>query len=145
MKARTHTHTMSIRLGVYVLMCMSVYLHKWKTNTAHNLSMLCTQHHTVYRVCTVEGCIWGRAWCHVCEEHCCQNHTTSYYQCNRLGVFLWEETLYIRTIRIMMTICYKNRNIRMLLNVWTAILSNLHRHSCRCLHANEFVKPSTVV
>ena len=28
-----------------------MYLHKRKTNTAHNLSILCTQHHTVYRVC----------------------------------------------------------------------------------------------
>ena len=46
-KAHTHTHTMPILLGVYVLASMSVYLHKRKTNPAHNLSVLCTQHHTV--------------------------------------------------------------------------------------------------
>ena len=47
----TRTHTTPVLLGVYVLAYMSVYLHKRKINTAYNLSILCTQHHTVYRVC----------------------------------------------------------------------------------------------
>ena len=60
----THTHTMPVLLGVYVLACMSVYLHKRKTNTAHNLSILCTQYHTVPVLKLVHGY-------HYCLYHYC--------------------------------------------------------------------------
>ena len=91
-KAHTHTHTMPVLLGVYVLACMSVYLHKRKTNPAHNLSVLCAQHHTVLHT---EFAEWKAAYE---AEHdvmfvkstgykATDGCTTSYYQCNRSGVF----------------------------------------------------------
>ena len=52
----THTHTHTANTP----RCVCPRMHEcvpaqWKINTAHNVSILCTQHHTVHRVCRVEA------------------------------------------------------------------------------------------